>query len=517
MIYDIMWEKAKNFWNRVKNTIARAPRTIGAGLNGVTRVVDTTAARIKNTLDTANNTVHKCKDVVVDAWTQWKWYQKLWNIALSPVIFTWTALEWAVRTAVTPTADLLVDGAKTIDTTVKDVARPTFRLFSKKDSFAYEDFKTADVIDKKKNRFSWLQFGKKKWVWADAKTAVKAAAAAATATAATAVAAWTDKLKELKDSFDKKLEEMKKWFSDKINELFAKNKELEGKNTALENENTALKKTNDDLIKKVEAQEKQNAELQKAMASMKSDTKPADKPVELKPEKKEEKPTEVKPEKKEEKPVEAKSEKKDEKSGVKKEEKKEEKKVEWKDGKGADRLSEYIDSDKWKSILNYLNKNHPDMMVKFNKFKDTGHIHLGDSSEEIRVWTKNIEEVPTIILHEWAHALIHDDVEWIEDLIDYVESLNETYGKQLFTLSNNKKYDTKDKKLKEDVCELIALYARDDWSFDRHMKNLQNGKNEKLAQISGSEIEELKDLCDAVISGLNTVKMYNEVPLKKVA
>jgi hypothetical protein len=49
------------------------------------------------------------------------------------------------------------------------------------------------------------------------------------------------------------------------------------------------------------------------------------------------------------------------------------------------------------------------------------------------------------------------------------------------------------------------------------MKNLQNGKNEKLAQISGSEIEELKDLCDAVISGLNTVKMYNEVPLKKVA
>ena len=210
MVYNIMWEKAKNFWNRLKNTVARAPRTIGAGLNGVTKVVDTTTARIKNTLDTANNTLHKCKDVVVDAWSKWKWYQKVWNIALSPVILTWTAVEWALRTAITPTADLLEDAAKTIDTTVKDVARPTFRIFSKKDSFAYEDFKTADVIDKNKNRFSWLQFGKKKWVWSDAKAAVKSAAAAATATAATAVAAWADKIKELKESFDKKLEEMKK-------------------------------------------------------------------------------------------------------------------------------------------------------------------------------------------------------------------------------------------------------------------------------------------------------------------
>jgi hypothetical protein len=43
-------------------------------------------------------------------------------------------------------------------------------------------------------------------------------------------------------------------------------------------------------------------------------------------------------------------------------------------------------------------------------------------------------------------------------LLEYVEDLNEKYGKQLFALSNK----TKGIKSEEDVCELMALYARDD-------------------------------------------------------
>ena len=64
---------------------------------------------------------------------------------------------------------------------------------------------------------------------------------------------------------------------------------------------------------------------------------------------------------------------------------------------------------------------------------------------------------------------------------------------------------------------MIALYARDDWSFEKHMKKLQSWKNEKLAQISDWDVEKLRDLCEDVISWLNTVKMYDydEIPLRK--
>ena len=46
------------------------PRTVGTGLNTVTEVVDTSAALIKDTLDVGGNTIHKAKNVFVDARTK---------------------------------------------------------------------------------------------------------------------------------------------------------------------------------------------------------------------------------------------------------------------------------------------------------------------------------------------------------------------------------------------------------------------------------------------------------------
>lgn len=499
-----MWEKAKNFWNRVKNTVARAPRTIGAGLNAVTKVVDTTTAWIKDTLDVASNTLHKWKDVVVDSWSKWKWYQKLWNIALSPIIFTWTMLEWAGRTVVTPNTNLLVNGANTIDSTVKDVARPTFRLFSKKDKFTYEDFKTADVIDKKKNRFSWLQFGKKKWVWADAKAAVKSAATAATATAATAVAAWADKIKELKESFDKKLEEMKKWFNDKINELFAKNKELGDKNTALEKENNELRQANDGLAKQVEAQAKQNKELQNAIASLKADVKPADKPVEPKPENKEGK--------KEEKQTAEKVEKKPEekKPATEKEEKKPEEKKELErksEGKkegvvDVDRIPEIIWGERIKPVSKYIKSNHPNMKISFKNDTTEWHSHLGDpTGEYITVWTANPNIVKMIFVHEFYHVLHYDKINWTRDLLDYVANLSKNSGKQLSTIACEY---PEEKRNDESCAEIFGKFLLGDSAFDKYMEFLQSWKNNKLAKISQADADNIKELCKKIISNLNT-------------
>lgn len=513
MVYNIMWEKAKNFWTRMKNTAARVPETVGAALNAVTKVVDTTTAWIKDTLDVASNTLHKWKDVVVDSWSKWKWYQKVWNIALSPIIFTWTVLEWAGRTVVTPDVNLFKNGVDAVDTTVKDVARPTFRIFSKKKDFAYEDFKTADVIDKNKNRFSWLQFGKKKWVWADAKAAVKSAAAAATATAATAVAAWADKIKELKESFDKKLEEMKNWLNDKINELFAKNKELENKNTTLENENKGLKQANDGLAKQLEAQTKQNQELQKAMDSLK-DAKPADKPVEQKPEnkeeKKEQKPTVANVEKKpeEKKPAVEKADKKPEekKPTAEKESNKPEPKKEWEKVLDSDRFFKSINLPKRaEPMVSYRKLKHPDMEYRLYENHSNWHIHVDKDSKYMKLWTANSEQFNTEMLHECYHGTIHDKVPWTEELVNRMQTLNKKYWKPLFTVSNNEMYDTQGKRAIEDACEWAALFTLSAQDFDKHMENLQRWTDEHLAKINKLEAEDIKNLCEKILSNLDAI------------
>ena len=166
-------------------------------------------------------------------------------------------------------------------------------------------------------------------------------------------------------------------------------------------------------------------------------------------------------------------------------------------------------------MIEYLHKSHPEIRIETDSSTAEWHLYWTESGNKIVVWTKNKSEAPQILLHEISHVLEQDDAEWIKELKDTMKSLNEKYGKQLFSVSNNDKYDTKEKKTIEDVCEIIAMYARDDWSFERHMKDLQDWKNWKLAKISASEANELKDLCENIISNLDTetktVKMFEPV------
>jgi hypothetical protein len=51
----------------------------------------------------------------------------------------------------------------------------------------------------------------------------------------------------------------------------------------------------------------------------------------------------------------------------------------------------------------------------------------------------------------------------MQELREAVKKLNEKYGKQLSSVANNDdEYDTQKKKTIEDVCEIIAFYARED-------------------------------------------------------
>ena len=182
-----------------------------------------------------------------------------------------------------------------------------------------------------------------------------------------------------------------------------------------------------------------------------------------------------------------------------------------------DDISDIELSNKWESMLKYLNREHPEIKIEFDASTYNWHLYWAESGNKIVVWTKKKEDAPQILLHEISHVLEQDDAEWVKELKDTMKSLNEKYGKQLFSVSNNDKYDTKEKKTIEDVCEIIAMYARDDWSFEKHMKNLQSEKDKRLAKISESEAEHLKSLCENIISKLNVVKLYEDTPASAAA
>ena len=467
-----MWERARNFWNRIWNTAAIGPRIIGTGLNTVTDAVDTVVALPKDALDVVKNTTHAIKDVFVDAWTKWKWYQRVGNILLSPLVAAWTALEWAVRAAVVPVVNWVVNTWNTAKNTVTNTWRSTFgRVFSKKplSDFSYDKLKTANFINKDKNWFSGLQFGKKKWVWtpealsaSSKKTAAATWAAVAWTAAATAAAAAAASSAQEVSALRAQVDSL----TTKVSDLSERLK------NALEN--------NDQLQKRI----------QDLIDSLQKD-KSADKPAEKKSEWKGDG---WKPETKEEKP---------------------EKKEEKKEVKDADRHPEKIESRRGKKLIGYLRKKHPEIKIVMDKSSKEWHLRGSDSGNKIIVWTKDKNKAPLILLHEIVHLTKQDGAEWVKELENNIIELNEKYGKQLFPVSCHEDYDTKEKRAEEDLCETIAMFAKDDWSFEKHMEKLQSGENEKLAKISSSEAEKIEKLCKNIEA--KTINMYDEVSIDLAA
>jgi len=130
---------------------------------------------------------------------------------------------------------------------------------------------------------------------------------------------------------------------------------------------------------------------------------------------------------------------------------------------------------------------------------------MGSREWKITVWTKNQDSISQTLFHEISHILVanKEKIKWMDKLVYHVFNLNKKYQKSLFSISNNSKlYKTEREKATEDVCELVAMYARDDWSFDKHLNDLQNGWNKKLANISEFHVKMLRNLCKNVISNI---------------
>ena len=466
---------ANKFGNRVRNTLNIPFRTLWTAANTVSDSANTVVWVAEDLAKVTNSTADKIRELFNE---NKKWYQKVLNVPVA----AWVWIVSVVEAAVKPVVNWVVNTWKTVRNTVSNTRKSTlWSLFSTKpvSDFSYNTRKTKDwvkLVDVHKRTMDpnklWTS---NRWTWknVNSKSAEKTKTAAA-ATAATAAVS-SKEISDLRKSFEDKITEMKSDFSKKIEAALAENKKLSEQNATLQGTNKEL--------------EKKNTELQKALESLKK----TDKPAEPKPEKKGGEPTETKPEKKDDKW---------EKSEWKWE-KKEEKKSDWKEVKSADRLSELVESDNWKKMISYLYKSHPEIKIETDSSTNSWHLYWTKSWNKIVVGTKNKENAPQILLHEISHVMEQDDVKWVKELKDSIKTLNERYGKQLFSVSNNDKYDTKEKKTIEDVCEIIAMYARDDWSLQKHMEKLQSGENEKLAKIDKSDAENLKNLCEKIISNLN--------------
>ena len=155
-----MWNRP----NRVENTVSIPDRGICTWLTATADVFDALAAIPKDMRDVVKYTSSEIKNIFKSATTKWKRYQRIWNTLLSPFVALWAAVEWAVRTVVTPSVNFVTNAYRTGKNAVKNAINSTFwSVFSKKpvSNFQYEELKTSNVIEKNNNWFSKRRFGRK--------------------------------------------------------------------------------------------------------------------------------------------------------------------------------------------------------------------------------------------------------------------------------------------------------------------------------------------------------------------
>ena len=456
-----MAESERTFWNWVWNTIRIPQRVIGTAWLLGADVIKTTTWVVEDFWGVVDSTTNK----IVGLFSKdKKWYQKILNIPVA----AWVGIVWAVEAAVKPVVNWVSNVWKTAVNAVTNTWKSTlWSLFSAKpvSDISFNTVKTKKWVVNVDTQKRTLNPNKpwtiNRWNWSKSKkkAAAKTAAVATTAAAATA---WSKEIADLKAEMTEMkstMSTMKEKYEKELEKALSDNKVLEAKHKSVFDENAKLK-----------------AEIE--WLKKKSESKPTDKPTE------------------------SKSEKKWDWWKVEKWESKKE--SEWtSEIKDSDRILEFIGSNKWKKMMSYLQRAHPEVKIEMDSSTENWKLCWAKNWNKIIVGTKNKENAPQILLHEISHVMEQDDVKWVKELKDSIKTLNERYGKQLFPVSNNDKYDTKEKKNIEDVCEIIAMYARDDWSFQKHMEKLQSGKNERLAKIDKSDAENLKSLCEKIISNLD--------------
>ena len=420
MIYIInqqMW----NGLNRIWNTAAIPIRMWWTAVTTSADLLNTFYTFHKEWYEVLANTTKNIKDVLLWAWNHGKWYHKAMNIPLSPIIATWTALEWSIRSTVQPIVNWVVNTWNTGVNTIKNARKWSFgRLFSKKplSDFSYEHLKTRPLTVN--NWFSKLQFAR----WSSSGSEKNEAAVVV-----------SDK-KE-----DKKKEKSKE---DKNKEEWKQEKEKADKND--ENPN---KKEDWDKEKEKSKEDKNKETWYKKAEEILKDSKHGSK------------------------------------------------------------------------IFANIRARIPNLEFIFDESssvgsvaKETNKLTVGMKmpSDEKQIAPLNIkkdvkEQVKHVLLHEMWHIMIGNHLWKAEKALNISKNIFEKDKTTLTPLSQLWIYKTAEDKAKEDLSEMIALYANKNDDLDKYLWKLTSDKKEdeeyrkkfQLAKISKEDVKVIKDACESLV------------------
>ena len=145
------------------NTVGVAPRVVGTGVRWV---IDGTQSTVNVASDMAfviKDTSDRLWKTLTSAWNRGKWYNKLYQVPLSPFAGAAEVVEGAVRTVIEPTRNLILNARDTISHGFTNLGRSIRWLF--RTDVPVSDFSFDKLAYKKPtwdNRMSKLAFWKKK-------------------------------------------------------------------------------------------------------------------------------------------------------------------------------------------------------------------------------------------------------------------------------------------------------------------------------------------------------------------
>jgi len=150
------------FWNSVWNTLAVPIRWVGTGLNTCGDVMKTWWNVLTDMWNVVKDTSNKVWETLSSSWTEWKWYNKLYQVPAGAVVSWATIVEGAVRTVVEPARNLFLNVRDSVGNFFKNIWNTIKRTFDSTkpvSDFTYEKLKTKEPTYK--NRMSKLARWKK--------------------------------------------------------------------------------------------------------------------------------------------------------------------------------------------------------------------------------------------------------------------------------------------------------------------------------------------------------------------
>ena len=111
------------------NTVGVAPRIVGTGVRWVIDGAQSIVNIASDMATVAKDTNDRLWETLTSAWNTGKWYNKLYQVPLSPFAGAAEVIEGAVRTVIEPTRNLILNARDTVANVFTNFGSGIRRLF----------------------------------------------------------------------------------------------------------------------------------------------------------------------------------------------------------------------------------------------------------------------------------------------------------------------------------------------------------------------------------------------------